>query len=166
MIPMDYIVALTISTLLVLYRLVNVTNKYVNILVNGVLSLADGAAWIYLSIVEYNLHLWGNEPTFLSTLLLIIIIDIPVGFILMVFTWRETPHTQQTNEIQETYTEDTLIGMTGVVIQQYSDNSYLCKLTDNSQTSIVVYLDDAKEGDKFIIKKIENGRIIGSVVVL
>jgi hypothetical protein len=162
MIPMNYIVALFASTLLVLYRLVDITNKYVNILISILLSFATSASWTYVAISEYNLHLWGNTPTLLSTLVLIFLIGLPLGFLLMVITWREPLYIpQQLNQEQELYTQDTLLGMTGVVVQTYSEGAYLCKLTDKAQTSIVVYLDNAKEGDKFIIEKIENGKIFG-----
>ena len=166
MIPMNYLVALITSTLLVLYRLVDVTNKYVNIMISTVLSLATGASWAYLAITENNLHLWGNAPTFASSLLLMLIIGLPIGFILMVLTWREPLYIPPMNEEPEKYTEDTLLGMTGTVVQKYTDGSYLGKLTDKSQTAIVVYLDNAKEGDNFIVKKFENGKIIGSIVSL
>ena len=167
MIPMNYIVALFASTLLVLYGLVDITNKYVNILISILLSFATSASWTYVAISEYNLHLWGDAPTLLSTLVLIFLIGLPLGFLLMVFTWREPLYIpQQLNQEQELYTQDTLLGMTGVVVQTYSEGAYLCKLTDKAQTSIVVYLDNAKEGDKFIVKKFENGKIIGSVVTL
>ena len=167
MIPMNYIVALFTSTLLVLYGLVDISNKYVNILISIFLSFATSVSWTYVAISEYNLHLWGDAPTLLSTLVLIFLIGLPLGFLLMVFTWREPLYVpQQLNQEQELYTQDTLLGMTGVVVQTYSEGAYLCKLTDKAQTSIVVYLDNAKEGDKFIIKKIENGKIIGSVVTL
>ena len=167
MIPMNYIVALFASTLLVLYGLVDITNKYVNILISIFLSFATSVSWTYVAISEYNLHLWGDAPTLLSTLILIFLIGLPLGFLLMVFTWREPLYIpQQLNQEQELYTQDTLLGMTGVVVQTYSEGAYLCKLTDKAQTSIVVYLDNAKEGDKFIIKKFENGKIIGSIVSL
>ena len=167
MIPINYIVALFASTLLVLYGLVDITNKYVNILISVLLSFATSASWTYVAISEYNLHLWGDAPTLLSTLVLIFLIGLPLGFLLMVFTWREPLHVpQQLNQEQELYTQDSLLGMTGVVVQAYSEGAYLCKLTDKAETSIVVYLDNAKEGDKFIVKKFENGKIIGSVVTL
>lgn len=167
MIPMNYIVALFASTLLALYGLVGITNKYVNMLISILLSFATSASWTYVVICEYNLHLWGDTPTLLSTLVLIFLIGLPLGFLLMVFTWREPLYIpQQLNQEQELYTQDTLLGMTGVVVQTYSDGACLCKLTDKVQTNIVVYLDNAKEGDKFIVKKFENGKIIGSIVTL
>lgn len=166
MLPMSYIIALIASTLLILYRLVDITNKYVNILLSAVLSFITGASWGYIAITENNLHLWGSEPTFLSNLIIMVIVGLIVGFILMVITWHEPMYLPPTNVEPETYTEDTLLGMTGTVVQKYSDGSYLGKLTDKSQTAIVVQLDNAKEDDKFIIKKIENGKIFGSVVTL
>ena len=166
MIPMSYIIALITSTLLILYRLVDITNKYVSLLLNAVLSFATGASWGYIAITENNLHLWGSEPTLLSNLIIMLIVGLIVGFVLMVITWHEPTYIPPTNVQPEMYTEDTLLGMTGTVVQKYSDGSYLGKLTDKSQTAIVVQLDNAKENDKFIIKKIENGKIFGSVVTL
>ena len=164
MIPMTYIFALIISTILILYAIVDIPNKYVNTLISATLSFLTGASWTYIAIIKHNLHLWGDEPTFLSTLSLIFVFGILIGFILMVITWHEPLYVPKRNETHETYTEDTLIGMTGIVYQKYNDGSYFGKLTDKSQTAIVVYVDNAKENDRFIIKKIENGKIFGSVI--
>ena len=166
MIPVSYIIALIASTLLILCGLVDATNKYVSILLSAVLSFTTGASWGYIAITENNLHLWGSEPTFLSNLIIMLIVGLIVGFVLMVITWHEPKYIPPTNVQPETYTEDTLLGMTGTVVQKYNDGSYLGKLADKSLTAIVVQLDNAKEDDKFIIKKIENGKIFGSVVTL
>lgn len=165
MIPIEYLIALFTSTLLVLYRLVDIKNKYVNILVNAILSFSTGAAWAYIMVIENSLNFCNDKSSFIVSLLIIILVGLIIGFMLMVITLHEPLYVQEKVE-QELYTEDKLINMSGTVVQKYSEGSYLCKLVDKTQTSIVVYLDDAKENDKFIINKIENGKIFGSIVTL
>lgn len=167
MIPMQYMLALFSTTLLLLYQLVDVTNKYINIVVSGLLSLFTASSWAYVGVLEYNMHLWGDKPTFLSSFIIILISGIVFGFIIMVLSWKEPVKIPGNKDIvQPSYTEKTLFGVTGVIVSKYTDDSYLGKLNDATETRIIVYVEDenVNVNDIFTVSDIEEGKIYAKII--
>lgn len=167
MIPHEYILALITTTVLLLYRLVDITNKYINIILNVILSWATGLSWTYVMIKEWNLHLWGNEPSLLSNLLLLGVIGSVIGFVIVIFMWKDNIETSNDNVQQPTYTIETLIGMTGVISDEQGSNPYLGKLDDEAGSNILVYVntEHARKGDKFTIVQINDGKIFANIEI-
>ena len=160
MVPNSYIIALIVTTLLLFYRLLNITNRYINIIINIVLSLATGVTWAYIIVTENNLFMTFNELGLFFKLFAIVIVGIIIGFILMVLTWKEpdiqTPDPFNSNE---QYNTQSLIGMSGIILDEYTNGASLGKLDDSVGTNIIIYAMNGKKNDKFRITKIENGKI-------
>ena len=167
MIPYEYILALVATTLLLLYRLVDMTNKYINTILNVILSWGTGLAWMCVAIKEWNLHLWGSEPSLLSNLLLIGIVGTIIGFAIAIFTWKDVIETPNDNIQQPTYTEESLVGMTGVIAEEQGSNPYLGRLDDEVGSNILVYANTerARKGDKFTIVQIKDGKIFANIEI-
>ena len=165
MIPTRYMLALIATTLLLLYRLVDVQNKYVNILLNCILSFLTASSWVYVFVREYNIHLWGQNQTTFSTLIIVLLAGLIIGFIIMVFTWKEPIYIPKRNIATPTYDENTLIGMTGTVIDGHG-NQYIGILDDEVGTNVLFYTDNevAKHDDKFTITELKNSQIYAKII--
>ena len=158
MIPLKVILALVFTSLFLFYYLIDIHNKYINIGINLLLSSLTSFMWCYIIIGNFYM------PKIISIILLVLF-TILFTFILMVFTYKNVEQdTSNKNLVPVTYTEDTLIGSTGVVSSLYNEDSYLCYLLDRSRTPIVIHFEneDIHENDEFTITKIDGGVIFGS----
>ena len=154
MIPIQYIVALVATTLLLLFTyMFSISNKIVNVLVNMFLCLFTSASWMYIAFSGYNI-----EFNILETIVFTVIV-ILVAILLMIMTYKE-PEIKESEVKYKSYTAETLIGMTGRIHSEYGENTYLGKLNDEVNSDILVKINKkACAGDKFVITDISNGFI-------
>ena len=168
MIPLDFIIALTTTSILAVSYFITFKNKIVNITLNTVLCLMCSSAW---TAVLYNSYISQlNIETYTSVTLFIQIIlsvsfSVVVMCLLMMITWKETP-TALDNPVQESnYTPETLLIETGVVVKPGTiNNGSLCKLNKTGALAFIYFDEEVKKGDILAVTSIDADRIYGKII--
>ena len=157
MIPTEFVVALIFTTLLLLYKTINIPNKYINTIVATALSFGTSISWCVAMV----------DSTKVYACIMAGIAAVLLGLILLVFTWHESIYIPEENTGEKVnYTADTLIGATGIIEDSYGGEMYLGSLNDGAATNIIVYLDrdDADAGDMFTVTGIDGEKVFGRVI--
>lgn len=157
MIPTEFIVALVFTTLLLLYKTINIPNKYINTILATVLSFGTSISWC-VAIVD---------STKVYACIMAGIAAVIFGLVLLVFTWHESLYINEEDVHKPVdYTTDSLVGTTGVVEDSLGGETYLGSLNDGAATKIVVYLnrDDVYDGSLFTVTGMDGDKIFGRVI--
>ena len=157
MIPTEFVVALVFTTLLLLYKTINIPNKYINTIVATALAFGTSISWCVAMV----------DSTKIYACIMAGIASIIFGLVLLVFTWHESIYIPEENDAEKVnYTPDTLVGATGIIENSYGGEMYLGSLNDSETTKIVVYLDrdDVDDGATFTVTGIDGEKVFGRVI--
>ena len=87
MIPTEFVVALILTTLLLLYKTINIPNKYINTIVATALAFGTSISWCVAMV----------DSTKVYACIMAGIASIIFGLVLLVFTWHESIYIPEEN---------------------------------------------------------------------